>query len=216
LILRDTYYRSVLPMALQVRGLEVLHASAVRTPRGVIAFCAASETGKSTIAYGLSRHGAELWADDAVAFDTARQSVAALPLPFYMRLRAPAAAYFGESPATPLHWGDNVGSEPMPLTTLYILRHVAATDRVRRAIRRLSPSDAFTTVLPHAYCFTLRDLTRKRRMLRQYLDLVLRVPIFELCFRPDLEDLPALLDDLTYSINDIQAQLDCSVLCKLQ
>jgi len=53
----DAFRRAVLPMALQARGLEVLHASAVRTPRGVLALCAVAETGKSTLACGLSQRG---------------------------------------------------------------------------------------------------------------------------------------------------------------
>src|SRR5215510_11180598 len=53
----DTYRRRVLPMALQVAGREVLHASAVRSPAGIIALCGSSQTGKSTIAYGLSQRG---------------------------------------------------------------------------------------------------------------------------------------------------------------
>src|SRR5436853_3459621 len=51
----DAYRRKVLPMALQVCGREVLHASAVRSAAGVTALCGVSEAGKSTIAYGLSR-----------------------------------------------------------------------------------------------------------------------------------------------------------------
>src|SRR5215218_2395408 len=38
----DAYYRNVLPIVLQVRGQEALHASAVLTSRGVIALCATS------------------------------------------------------------------------------------------------------------------------------------------------------------------------------
>src|SRR5687768_1434952 len=47
--IRDAYQRSVLPLVLQARGLEVLHASAILTHRGVLALCAMKETGKSTI-----------------------------------------------------------------------------------------------------------------------------------------------------------------------
>src|SRR5438105_5056392 len=60
----DAYHRSILPLALQVFGMEVLHASAILTPSGVIAFGAISGTGKSTLAIGLSRRGYSLWADD--------------------------------------------------------------------------------------------------------------------------------------------------------
>src|ERR687885_2742131 len=86
-LVRDAFRRAVLPMALQVLGREVLHASAVLGPRGVVALCAVSETGKSTVAYGLSRRpGYELWADDAVAFelgggDAGGGGACALPVP---------------------------------------------------------------------------------------------------------------------------------------
>ena len=93
----DTYYRSVLPMALQVVGKEVLHASGVQTTGGTIAFCAISESGKSTIAYGLSRRGYPLWADDAVVFEISDRVVSTIPLPFRIRLRAASAQYFGYS-----------------------------------------------------------------------------------------------------------------------
>ena len=92
--LRDTFYRSVLPMALQVFGKEVLHASAVETTYGAIAFCAISESGKSTIAYGLSRRGHPLWADDAVVFEISDREVWSHPMPFEIRLRAASAQYF--------------------------------------------------------------------------------------------------------------------------
>src|SRR6266851_3250608 len=77
----DAYQRKVLPLALQVCGREVLHASAVRSPGGVMALCGISETGKSTIAFGLSRRGFPLWADDAVAFDVSEHGSLAISLP---------------------------------------------------------------------------------------------------------------------------------------
>src|SRR5437763_1467997 len=83
------YWRSVLPMAVQLGGREVLHASAVQTATGVVGFCAVSMTGKSTLAYELSRRGYGLWGDDALAFKTTSTSVDALPLPFQLQLREP-------------------------------------------------------------------------------------------------------------------------------
>src|SRR5919106_5320553 len=93
----DAYYRSVLPMALQAQGAEVLHASAVLTPRGVLALCARSGTGKSTLAYGLSRRGYPLRADDAVAFENSGAQINVRPLPFSIRLRPDAAAFFDQA-----------------------------------------------------------------------------------------------------------------------
>ena len=64
-LLVDSYYRSIVPLALQAYGLEALHGSAVALPGGVVAMCADRETGKSTIAYSLKRRGHDVVADDA-------------------------------------------------------------------------------------------------------------------------------------------------------
>ena len=68
----DAYRRTVLPQALQFFGREVLHASAVVGPNGVVGFCAYSQTGKSTLAFALAQRGYRPWADDALAFETRR------------------------------------------------------------------------------------------------------------------------------------------------
>ncbi|HLF57368.1 MAG TPA: hypothetical protein VI942_11035, partial [Thermoanaerobaculia bacterium] len=67
-LVHEHYFRANLPLALQVRGFEVLHASAVETAAGVVAFAAPKESGKSTLAFALSQRGHRLWADDAVVF----------------------------------------------------------------------------------------------------------------------------------------------------
>jgi hypothetical protein len=201
-IVWDTFYRSVLPMALQTRGWEVLHASAVLMPYGVLALCAISESGKSTIAYALSQRGYPLWADDAVAFENKHEQVRAVSLPFKIRLRPASALFFGREPDTvhtPLHAGNNEQTylEPLPLAALCVLQpdsertHGPAVETIR-----LSPVAAFTALLPHAYCFSLQDTQRKRRMMQHYLHLAKRVPTFEVHFQRGLENLPAILDSI--------------------
>ena len=91
----ELYWHSALPLVVQARGGEVLHASGVLMPRGVVALCGASMSGKSTIAYGLHRRGYRLWADDAVALEVTESAITALPLPFDVRLRPATAALFG-------------------------------------------------------------------------------------------------------------------------
>jgi len=207
-LILDTYYRTVLPMALQVRGLEVLHASAVLTPRGVVALCAASRTGKSTVAFGLSQRGWPLWADDAVVFETSESGALAIPLPFRTRLRPAAAAFFEQdieqdivvAPPRPY-----LGEEQrVPLATLLILNrtHDESDGAVVR-IRQLSSTQAFLDVLAHAHCFSLKDLKRKQSMMHHYLDLVARVPVFEIRFRSGLETLPASLTDISQLISSV-------------
>src|SRR4051794_12106632 len=187
----DAFQRCVLPMALHTRGLQVLHASAVRGRDGVVALCARSGTGKSTLAYGLSRRpGRDLWADDAVAFDTGGPAVLALPLPFELHLRPASAAFFG---ADPIGAAGVAANGPVPLAAVLILERHNEPD-VR--IRRLTDGDAFTAVLQHAYCFDLDGRPRRRETAERYLELSARVPVWEVGFRAGLDELPALLEQL--------------------
>src|SRR5262249_58014027 len=91
----EAYRWPALPFVLHALGREVLHASAVVTDRGVVAFCGASGCGKSTTAYALARAGFPHWADDLVVLDIGDDHVVALPSPFQVRLRPRAAALFG-------------------------------------------------------------------------------------------------------------------------
>jgi hypothetical protein len=203
-LILDAYRRNVLPMVLQMRGQEVLHASAVITSQGVVALCAVSKIGKSTTAFGLSRWGWPLWADDAVAFETLDSGVRALPLPFGIRLRPDAKAFF-EQDSTVVSAGprsrngtDQIEAEPVPLAALLVLNQMHdGNDGATLQISRLSSAETFMAVLAHAYHFSLRDVERKRGMMRHYLELVARVPVFEIHFRPGLEKLPAVLEGIS-------------------
>ncbi len=190
----DAYQRRILPMALQVSGREVLHASAVRSPAGVTALCADSETGKSTIAFGLSSRGYPVWADDLVAFEVSDRGGVAISLPFTMRLRPPAAALFKGTATVPFGVGDeSVSRENSPLAAICVLRRESAiTSPV--TVQRLSSGEALAAVLSHAWAFALQDAERKRRMINHYLELVAKVPVFEVSFPSGLENLPATLD----------------------
>ena len=193
----DAYRRRVLPMALQVCGREVLHASAVRSPAGVTALCADSETGKSTTAFGLSGRGYPLWADDLVAFDISDHVGRAISLPFNMRLRPSAAALFDlETTQSPIATSDDhspPGKETAPLLAVCVLRREDAGG-AQVAVRRLPLAEAFAALLAHAWSFGLEDSERKRRMIHNYLDLAAGTPVFDICFRSGLENLPAILD----------------------
>jgi hypothetical protein len=183
----DAFRRCVLPMAMHTRGVQVLHASAVRGPAGVLALCARSGTGKSTLAYALSlRPGHELCADDALGFGAGGPVVQAHPLPFALHLRPVSAAHFAavgvERPVAP---------SPAPLAAVVVMER-AEQDQVRR----LTATEAFTAVLQHAYCFDLESRPRRRETAERYLELTARVPVHELRFRPGLDRLPGVLDAL--------------------
>jgi hypothetical protein len=189
----DGYRRTVLPMALQALGREVLHASAVRRRDGILALCAVSGTGKSTLAYGLSRRGYPLWADDALLLDSRHDAVMTLPLPFTVRLLPSAAAYFGAEGGVFHH-----PEREAPLAAVCVLERTDDGGDV--AVERLAAAEAFPAVLTHAYCFTLDDEARKRRMMTAYMDLVARVPVYRVRLRGGLERLPTVIDGVDRAV----------------
>lgn len=198
-LVEDAYRRAVLPLVLQVRGTEVLHASAVRSPGGVVAFCAESGTGKSTLAAALGRRGYPVWADDAIAVDTSTIPVMTARLPFRIHLRPSSVALFRrELPASEVAGSESSeagAAEQLPVTALCVLRR---TGRVAGAvvIEKLSRPAALPALLSHAYCFSLRNADRKRRMLTHYARLATEVPVFEVRIESGLGLLPDILDGL--------------------
>jgi hypothetical protein len=199
--IQDAYRRTVLPLALQVFGLEVLHASAVVSGRGVAAFCAHPETGKSTVAYGLGRRGYPLWADDAVVFRALAGQVQAIPLPFRIRLRPLSRSYFaGQGESEEPETVGQSGRHPVPLAAVFVLERVHDGGEAPVEVHRLSAGGALPAVLTHAHSFSEDDPARKRRLVDQYLALVAGVPVFQLRFPPGLERLGDILDQVERTI----------------
>jgi hypothetical protein len=194
------YERAVLPMALQFAGREVLHASGVLAAQGVVAFCAVSMTGKSTLAHAFSLRGYSLWADDAVAFDTPGRLVTSVPLPFQPHLRAPSPA---ESSPTPAAVSDPAAVEgpDVPLAAVCVLDRNQSLKTAKPVhVRRLPQAEAFPAVLAHAYCYSLGEVERNRQMITHYLDLSGRVPVFSVNFRAGLEHLPAVAEEIEQAV----------------
>lgn len=194
-LILDSYYRTVLPMALQSRGQEVLHASAVMINGGVVGFCAVSETGKSTVAHALALKGHPAWADDAVVLELSKGSVVAEPLPFRVRLRPASEAYLRRLHlADTLHERTTAHTSRCPVNAIFVLERHSAP---RVQVDRLSAIQAFTELLKNAYCFTLKESERKRIMVENYTRLASSVPVMRLRFPSGLEYLDSMLDAIS-------------------
>jgi hypothetical protein len=191
--LRDAHRRFALPMILQAYGVELLHASAIRSARGVIAFCGASGAGKSTTAQLMTRRGYVPWSDDSLALSPIGGDWRSVGLPFRVRLREDAARALAGCPTRRTIAGGGVA----PLAAIYVLRRVTETSAASVEIVRLPRAEAFKAVLPHASCFSLVDPVRNLLMIDRYLDLSSRVPVFLVGLRagPDTwTSLPAALE----------------------
>jgi hypothetical protein len=192
----DAYYRLALPMALQATGFEVLHASAVSDAHGVHVICGASRSGKSTLAYALGRRGFEIWADDAVAFKVHRGVIAAVPLPFSLRLRREVADFFG----LPAQIGRRANGKTETLRHQALgSREIASVSLLERGgsstIARLSAGESLPAVLYHSFYFSLES-SILQRMGTQFLELIAKVPVFRISLSPGLDAMADLLDDL--------------------
>lgn len=192
----DAYLRSVLPFVLQVKGYEVLHASAVHTTDGSVGLCATSGMGKSTLAYGLSQRGYSLWADDALVFETGDGAVNSFRLPFEIWLRPASFDYFTERPAPSVRSAMSDLPPSAPLRALFVLSQLDAPSADAVQWARLKPSEAFVSLLTHAYCFSMEDEERKQKMLQRYLALAAEIPVYDVRFQPGLAHLPEILDTL--------------------
>jgi hypothetical protein len=202
-LVEDAYRRSVMPFVLQARGRELLHASAVLMPSGVAAFCGNSGAGKSTLAHSLGGRGYRPLADDALMFEAVNGAIQVNPLPFELRLSRHSALTEGtevvEKAPVATHGGPVAGQgEEATLAAVFVVeRDESAPDL---DLRRLSPTEAFSPLLYHAHCFSDRDEERRRLMLERYLELTARVPVFRIRYRPDLDRLTALLDEIERAV----------------
>jgi len=192
----DTYRRSVLPMAMHARGWEALHASAVLCADGLVAFCAVSETGKSSVAYGLARRGFTQWADDAVVF-ASEPSAVAVPLPFEVRLRDSASHLFDGPLPLPQRFtsngsGDQRHLTPVPVHAIFVLER--QPNRPAPLVERVEPHAAFRALLTHAHEFDPSDAQRRAQLLEAYLTIVDRVPIYRVVFEATHGSIAVLLD----------------------
>jgi hypothetical protein len=193
----DLARRAVEPIVLQAIGWETLHASSVATPAGLLAFCGERESGKSTLAYSLSRRGHRQRSDDAVVMKIAVGRVMALALPFGVRLRDDPARHFGFTPSeqlfsdvTPIDHTPMTVSED-PLAAIFVLGRTTGPTPV---VTRLSSTDAFTAILAHSHCFDPEDVASKQRLFEHYLEIAALVPIYDLRFPHGLEHLGAVVD----------------------
>ena len=185
--------RGVVPAAMQRLGFEVLHASAVRCPWGVIGFCGDAGAGKSTFAFALAARGFDHWADDTLVIDPGATPPLAIPIPFDAALRPASADYLlGVGGA---HQGDVVcaAGDSARLAALVLLRRHDATG-VAPAAERLGAVVALERLLPHACAFSTRTIELRRSLTEHYLAIADAVPVLTLSYTSGFDALGRALD----------------------
>lgn len=187
---RKFYYRFVLPVFFQAIGMQKIHASAVLTDNGVVLLCGESFTGKSTIAYALSRRGYKVWADDAVVFDHTESGIRTFRIHNQIKLRKESAKYF--------HVQNRSSEYPeeapiclQPIHSIFLLRRAEACVRAKP----LKPVEALPRLLQHAHIFQCNTPAQRLRIFNVYIELSLR-PVYDLRFPAGLEHLNKILEEI--------------------
>jgi hypothetical protein len=178
------FVAQALPLAATIRGLELLHASAVILDGRAVAFTASSGTGKTSIAMHLVARGARLLTDDVLAIEMTSSSLLAHPGARLLSARRHELAAVSEGRA---RLGELLGQdekiylrpplepEPQPLAALYRLvrQPVGGPFRIVEEAPPDPPALLATSFL--SYLKTPERLTR-------HLELVFRlagsVPVF--------------------------------------
>jgi len=191
--LQDSFTRGVIPVVMLARGCEALHASAVDTGSGVVAFCAQSGTGKSSLALALTLQGAMLWADDTVALQWAADRVESVALPFPVRVDDQVQETLGRRSDVPLA---DPGAR-QPLRRVYFLTRDVTIDPGRPELTPIRGGSRFERLLAHAHPFELATDARRRMMIERLLRIAAVVPLYELRFAPSLEHLPVLAQSVS-------------------
>ncbi len=198
--------------ALVRMGLEPLHATAVHTPEGVIAFGGESGLGKSTLGALFVRAGYQLVTDDMLVLAPEGDGFVAHPGPPRLKLfpetadRILDAGYRGVpmNPTTdklmiPLGPSQAVQG-PRRFHALYLLKPTDDRSASDPVICRIKPSDAVPQIVALTASHWIEERERLERQFRFVTRLVQAAPIKTLSYRRDPDSMPqlrqAIIDDV--------------------
>ena len=218
--IRHLVLNQVIPLVINLRGGEALHAGAVLTPHGIIAFSGPAGSGKSTIAGSLLKAGYPLMSDDCLALiekDGKIHGMAAYP---GLRLWGDSFKWlFGNGrPHKPVaHYTDKqqvhittkeqaIPAKFQTLRRLYAIAEPSDTEgKTDIVIEHLTPQEGFMALVRCAFRLDITDNDMLKRQFYFLERVVSTVSIRRLIFPRDFRFLPALqeaiLDDLIHGDN---------------
>jgi hypothetical protein len=173
---------------LHQRGIVPLHANAIDTGKGAIAFLGPSGAGKSTLAAAFHDRGHPILSDDVCALECRAGDYFALPGIPRLRLWRDALENSGRTPADcervlasvdkfTVPTNQTVVARPTRLRAIFVL---ARNDMGGVAIRELSGLGAFQAILENVYRgAALERIGEPQAYLEICLSLIRSVPMFE-------------------------------------
>jgi hypothetical protein len=213
--IRHLLIDQVLPLIVNLRGREALHATAVATRRGVCAFTGVAGSGKSTLAASFVLAGYPLVCDDCLALSDHR---AIMTLPGYPGLRLwgdstralgatsqhlkPVAHYTDKS-----RWKNSQPADfcstARRLARIYLLERTRSSKRKGRIlIKDLAPGDALIGLVKAAYRFDITDRAMLQRQFRFLSRVAQRVPVRRLIIPNEFSALSEVREAVLHDLSD--------------
>ncbi|MBI2364597.1 MAG: hypothetical protein HYV01_06270 [Deltaproteobacteria bacterium] len=218
--IRHLLLDQVLPLVLNLKGREALHATAILTPLGVCAFVGPTGAGKSTLAASFLRAGYAVLSDDCLVVESIDGRIFATPAYPGLRLwpdsvealrdvaggSQPVAHYTSKQRLIAERYHGDFPSDPRPLARIYSLSRPpdaeAGAGLANPRIERLSHRDSFMELIQFTFRF---DITNREMLLRQFgvLErLVSNVPVRRLQVPDALSSLPAVCEAVLADLNN--------------
>ncbi len=189
----------VLPYALHRDGAWCMHASAVQTPTGVIAFVAPSGTGKSTLATACVQMGCALVADDVVVLRASPDGISVTPSGVPLRLHVETARAVGAATAGADAWGKvridgAMADVTLPLAAIYVVQSVRSDTPCARVARPTRA--AALALLANGKITGLLGNDVDGEVLTRCVSLAHRAAVYDLAVPRDLAQLGSVIDRL--------------------
>jgi len=210
--LRHLLLDHVLPLVLNLRGREALHATTVVTPHGVCAFTGMAGTGKSTLAASFALAGYPVLSDDCLVIEEQDGQLVAVPAYPGMRLwddtctalapqtdtLSPVAHYTDKQRLVWQEQVKNFPTTPLPLQRIYLLTRptdpTSATDLFTPRLGSCPPRQAFMALLEQTFRLDVTDSAMLVRQLHWLERIVTQIPVRRLQIPNDFATLPAVRD----------------------
>jgi len=207
----------VIPLVINLKGGEALHASAVLTPHGVVAFAGPAGSGKSTLTGGLFHLGYPLVSDDCLTLLEKNDEIYSIPAYPGLRLWGDALAHlFGDNGIYKLvaHYTDKrrveiekktgaYCTESQPLKRLYAIADPSETKGKNNiVIERIPLRESFMALVRCAFRLDTTDHTMLKRQFHFLERVASTVSVRRLIFPRDFNLLPAVQEAILKDLQD--------------
>jgi len=187
----EYFYHVWLPMAYQLCGIQVLHASAVVNldNQNIIIFPGDSGSGKSTLAFGFAKR--EKWAqiaDDRIAFTSDGDKIKPVYIPDKVKLRPASANFFKQDlwKNESCSWLDT----EMVIKSIIFLFTEDNQVQNKGALIKIEPAsklESYELLLKQAITFTTKIIDNNKRLLENYFSLANQTKTYKLTHSKDFD-----------------------------